>query len=190
MNTQTGRAITLALTTMLLVAMWAYSITQWFELPEEIPMHFGFSGNPTRFADSTLLNWFMLPVITTVLVVFILSMTGRGIRRFPGLINWSNDAQRRAFMTLNDEQREPAFKLFYGIGLWLATYISAQFFYLHYATFQVAAGLWSGLPAPYLLDLIPLISILAVLVVDLNRKLNRILMPSTHTLQEKGYRVK
>lgn len=190
MNTQTGRAVALFLNILILGSMWVFSIIYWFDVPDTIPMHFGFSGRPTRFSGSTAINWFMLPVITTLLVAFILWLTGRGMRRYPGLINWSNDAQRRAFMALNGGEREPALKLFYGIGLWLAAFMSGQFFYLHYATYQVGAGRWTGLPAACLLGLIPLAVLLAILIVDLNRKLNKLLRPEINSLQGKGYRMR
>lgn len=38
---------------MLLLSMWIFAIYAYLTLPQEVPAHFGFSGEPTRYGDKS-----------------------------------------------------------------------------------------------------------------------------------------
>ena len=112
-------------------------------------MHFGFSGLPDRWENTQGLNWFLLPVIAVALTLFIYSVRLL-IRRWPELINFPTEKQRKAFFALAPEQREPIFRIFENFILWMAVPINLLWLIIQMSTYLVATGVWKGLP-PYLL---------------------------------------
>ncbi|MEW5705774.1 MAG: DUF1648 domain-containing protein [Actinomycetota bacterium] len=177
MNTFVGRKIAAFLSAISLIGLWVYSIVQWPDLPARIPSHFDFADNANRWVHKSILGWFDLPAIATILTLLLIWLFDSLIRRYPSLINFSNNKERRAFIALPRKQQENYFKRFTGLGLWTASIINSWFFFLQYGVFQVAVGRWSKLPSGWNLGFIGLLLIVVViLLVQINRngtKLNQ-----------------
>ena len=54
---------------MLLAASWIYTAISYFNLPDIIPVHFGWDGKPDRFAEKN--TNFVIPVISSVMFIFL-----------------------------------------------------------------------------------------------------------------------
>ncbi|HEY7767761.1 DUF1648 domain-containing protein [Longimicrobium sp.] len=87
----------------LLAALYTGSAAAYPRLPERIPIHFDFAGNPDAWAGTTLLSWFMLPLFATGIAGF-LFVIGRGSEYRPEL--WSVPEKAR-FVALSVEARAP-----------------------------------------------------------------------------------
>ena len=90
------------------IAMWIVAGSLYPKLPAKIPLHFNLSGVPDSYGPSNFSNWFLLPVIATLLAVFLLgisALTPYLLRFAPEIVNIPRkrellalpaDAQRRA----------------------------------------------------------------------------------------------
>jgi uncharacterized membrane protein len=87
----------------LLAALYAGSAAAYPRLPERIPIHFDFAGNPDAWAGTTLLSWFMLPLIATA-VAGLMLVAGRVSEYRPEL--W-NVPEKARFLALPVEARAP-----------------------------------------------------------------------------------
>jgi uncharacterized membrane protein len=87
----------------LLAGLYAGSAAAYPHLPERIPIHFDFAGNPDAWASTTLLSWFMLPLFATGLAGFLLVL-GRLSEYRPEL--W-NIPEKQRFLALSAEARAP-----------------------------------------------------------------------------------
>jgi len=68
-----------------LIVMWMFTIYAYLTLPQEVPVHFGFKGEPTRYGDKStfLIAPAAFPVIFLLLTKFRFTL----INRYPYLIN-------------------------------------------------------------------------------------------------------
>jgi uncharacterized membrane protein len=87
----------------LLAALYAGSAAAYPRLPERIPIHFDLAGNPDTWASTTLLSWFMLPLIATA-VAGLMLVGGRVSEYRPEL--W-NVPEKPRFLALSAEARAP-----------------------------------------------------------------------------------
>lgn len=87
----------------LLAALYAGSAAAYARLPARIPIHFDLAGNPDGWASTSLLSWFLLPLIATAMAGF-LFVIGRGSQYCPEL--W-NVPEKARFLALSVEAREP-----------------------------------------------------------------------------------
>jgi uncharacterized membrane protein len=99
MNEKPFRLIALGL----LAALYAGSAAAYPRLPERIPIHFGLAGNPDGWAGTSLLSWFMLPLIATA-VAGLMLVAGRLSEYRPEL--W-NVPEKPRFLALPAEARAP-----------------------------------------------------------------------------------
>ena len=88
--------------------MWIVAGSLYPKLPAKIPLHFNLSGVPDSYGPPNFSNWFLLPVIATLLAVFLLGISALIpflLRFAPEIVNISRkrellalpaDAQRRA----------------------------------------------------------------------------------------------
>jgi uncharacterized membrane protein len=67
-----------------LLAIWIFSIYQYFSLPDEIPIHFSFSGEPDNFGSKGFI--LSLPVIASILF---LGLTA--LNNYPHLFNYPSE---------------------------------------------------------------------------------------------------
>jgi uncharacterized membrane protein len=84
---RTGK-ILVALTILGLVAIWIFAIYAYLTLPKEVPVHFGFKGEPTRYGSKSA--FLIVPVAFSIAPVIFLLLTKFRftlINRYPYLIN-------------------------------------------------------------------------------------------------------
>ena len=87
----------------LLAILYAGSAAAYRHLPERIPVHFDLAGNADSWASTSLLSWFMLPLIATALAGFTLAI-GRLSEYRPEL--W-NVPEKPRFLALPSDARAP-----------------------------------------------------------------------------------
>ena len=87
----------------LLAALYAGSAAAYPRLPGRIPIHFDLAGNPDAWASTSLLSWFLLPLIATAMAGF-LFVIGRVSEYRPEL--W-NVPEKPRFLALPAEARAP-----------------------------------------------------------------------------------
>lgn len=52
---------------VLVVLLWVWAGLTWANAPDQVPLHFGFSGEPTRWGPRSPLSWFGPSVLATLL---------------------------------------------------------------------------------------------------------------------------
>ncbi|HZG42212.1 MAG TPA: DUF1648 domain-containing protein [Longimicrobium sp.] len=87
----------------LLAALYAGSAAAYRHLPERIPVHFDLAGKADAWASTSLLSWFLLPLIATA-VAGLLLVAGRVSEYHPEL--W-NVPEKPRFLALPAEARAP-----------------------------------------------------------------------------------
>ena len=103
-------------------------------LPERIPVHFNLRGEPDRWTSDPAVIWFLLPVVSTLLVLMFLYI-GRLSRGRPQL--W-NIPEKKRFLALTPEQREPILARLLGVMDVAALYTCVLLFYVQTAIYQSA----------------------------------------------------
>jgi uncharacterized membrane protein len=127
---------------LLLSAFFAGTALSWRALPERIPTHFTGTGVPTTWSRSGLVAWFALPILATVLALFlhglaVLARRSLSLWNFPNkdkLLRLSPDARRSVLERL---ERINA------VGGILATIL---FISIQVGIYQTATGRTDGLP--------------------------------------------
>jgi len=82
-----GKTFTLVLV-LTLAAIWLVSIYAYFDLPAEVPTHFGFTGRPTSYGNKA--TFLLLPFLFSIApVIFLLIIRFRFtlINKYPYLVN-------------------------------------------------------------------------------------------------------
>lgn len=87
----------------LLAALYAGSAAAYPRLPARIPIHFDLAGKPDGWVGTSLLSWFLLPLIATAMAGFLFVM-GRVSEYRPEL--W-NVPEKPRFLALPAEARAP-----------------------------------------------------------------------------------
>ena len=157
-----ARHLAIIISTLCVIAMWIVAGSLYPKLPAKIPLHFNLSGVPDSYGPPNFTNWFLLPVIATLLAVFLLGISALipfllrfapeivNIPRKQELLALPADAQRRAIQPLTMMMAMISFL------------ITLLFIQILCATERIANGAWETLPSWPLLVLIP--SILAIVV--------------------------
>ena len=65
---------------LLLAALVGGSALAYPRLPARIPMHFGLSGTPDRWAETSLFSWFLLPLIAVALNLMLYGIAALTLR--------------------------------------------------------------------------------------------------------------
>jgi uncharacterized membrane protein len=91
------------LNAILLLALFAGSAWAYPRLPERIPVHFGFSGQPDRWEARSVVSWFLLPAIAAVLALGLHALSVYGTRH-PEI--W-NVPDKRRFQALPPAAQAP-----------------------------------------------------------------------------------
>lgn len=110
--------------------MWVISINAYSTLPDRIPVHFNWDGTPDRWGNKSILNFFMLPGLSTIISLFMLI-----ISRYPQVYNfpqkeevklWPPEYRKLVYAILN--------RMMYLIGL----AISILFLFIQFQIIQGA----------------------------------------------------
>ena len=91
------------LNAVLVLALLAASVWAYPRLPERIPVHFGFSGEPDRWEARSVGSWFLLPAVTAALAVLMHAMSAWGASN-PHLWNLPD---KRRFLALPRAEQAP-----------------------------------------------------------------------------------
>lgn len=129
---------------LLLAVYFGASIAVMPHLSEAIPMHFDFSGQPTRWAPTTPLAWLSLPLVSAATAAFLYGLM-RLARRVPHLWNIS---EKQTFLDLPPGHRaaiQDRMEVSMGIISILTTLLMATF---SIGGWEVAVGRAEQLP-PY-----------------------------------------
>ncbi len=100
------------------------------ELPDEIPIHFGFLGEPDRFGDKSII-W-ILPIIGIGMYVGL-----RIVARYPHKHNY--------LVEITEANAENQYRNGRKLVLTTLTFIILAFLYITFGVIQVAFGNWEGL---------------------------------------------
>ncbi len=135
------------ISSLLMIALW-YRAGFWYpHLPERIPIHFDFAGNPDRWIEKSPVGWFMLPVIALGLTGFltlISALLGLMARHSPDLINTPH---KELFLQLSPDARAAAMAPVRIYLLWTTAIVASLFLWAVEGTGRVATGAQSRLPA-------------------------------------------
>jgi hypothetical protein len=136
---------------VLLLAGYAWWAARVYDrLPDRIPMHFGASGAPDRWAETTFWNWTFLVLVAVGVVGLTYGSASASLwaaRRHP---HWVNVPDKERFLALDADDRvfvvQPVCHLLY----WLSAGVIVLFWLIQSWSFQVATGAAEGLPALFL----------------------------------------
>jgi uncharacterized membrane protein len=118
------------------------TFSAWAGLPDKVPVHFGFTGQPDRWGDRNTL------VLLPVVALFV----GALITLFEGLPNLYNYPVK-----VTEENSERLYGLGRSLLIWVKALIIWTFAYIQWTMIQVAKGLTSGLAWYYLPALVGII---------------------------------
>jgi len=90
----------------LFIGYWAFMIIAYSTLPEQIPMHFGADGEATRFSDTSIFSWFLLPIFFSIILLSILYLF-RVNQNMPIDSPWYNYPYKERILKLDRDQRQP-----------------------------------------------------------------------------------
>ncbi len=131
---------------VVLFVIWMAAIEEWPALPAKFPMHFDFAGRPDLFADKSVLAWFLLPVVASVMNTG-LSLLAPLIRwmtlKHPELVNMPRKAQ---WLKLDSAARLRTLEPVFGALRMLQLILMALFLFIVVSSAKVASGQWSVLP--------------------------------------------
>ena len=122
----------------LLAAIWWRAIVWYPVLPDPIPVHFDFNGQPDRWAAKSVPSWFMLPALATAMaVVFggVALMIRRMALNAPGLINMP---RKKLFVELSPEGRAAVMGPTRTYLVWTTVAITGLFLWIVEASARVA----------------------------------------------------
>ncbi|MCP5496340.1 MAG: DUF1648 domain-containing protein [Leptospiraceae bacterium] len=113
--------------------IWGFST--WNSIPDKIPVHFSFSGEPDRWTTKgiELAIIILLPLLMSLFLygMFVLS------RKYPTLLNIPN---KEKFLSLSKERQKPLWDILNEFISSLALLCSILFFSLYYSIVQVTIG--------------------------------------------------
>lgn len=130
----------IAILTASIAALWIISIRLYPTLPASIPLHFDLGGTPDRFGPPSIGNWFGLPILGTLIGVFLTAiMAGVPwlLRVAPGIVNIPRKTQLLALPA--DSQRRALAPMTTMMAS-IATVIVLIFIYIIHGTARIATG--------------------------------------------------
>lgn len=119
---------------VLLAALFAGSAWAYPRLPGRIPMHFDLSGQPDRWAERSLFNWFLLPVFTAVLALFLHWIAGVAARN-PH--TW-NVPDKGRFLAMSPGARAPIVARMQAFVAFVSVVVTLLMSAIQFAIFQAA----------------------------------------------------
>lgn len=129
----------------ILLAAYYYS-----ELPQRFPAHFDFSGAPDRWSEKSVFSWFIIPVISGIVQMLVLS-TGYFIRKYPSMVNLP---EKEKFLAAPQEIKNKVFDLLDNLMLAISTAVQVLFAFILYASYSAAISSDHSLPGYFFLIII------------------------------------
>ncbi|MEZ6036733.1 MAG: DUF1648 domain-containing protein [Planctomycetota bacterium] len=139
-----------ALRTLLLLgaaAVWWLALAAWPTLPARIPMHFGLSGTPDRWADTSVWSWFLFPAMATVFAYALGFALPAWMRRLAATNSpWLNVPDATRFRALPTAHRVAVVDRAAAPLAVMGLEIMALFAWIVSGTARVARDEWRALP--------------------------------------------
>jgi len=106
------------------------SINAYSTLPERIPVHFNWDGTPDRWADKSIIHFYMLPGLATIISLFMLI-----ISRYPQLYNFP---QKEEVKLWPPEHKKPVYAILNRMMYLIGLAISVLFLFIQIQVIQGA----------------------------------------------------
>ncbi|MBP7583566.1 MAG: DUF1648 domain-containing protein [Spirochaetes bacterium] len=145
-------------------AVWCFGV--WNGLPDRIPVHFGFDGQPDRWTGKggELIVLMLMPFFMSALLYGLTALA----RKYTGLLNVPD---KEKLLALPAEKQEPFWQMLWEFMAALSVTLSLLFFSLVYSVAQVARGAASGLSWIFLAAISLMFLCIIVYIVRLRRAL-------------------
>lgn len=156
----------------LLALICLASILTFRALPEHIPMHFGRSGAPDRWAQRSWLAWLALPIVSAALTLLLYAL-GRWTARRPQ--TW-NVPEKTRFLSLSEQERTPVVNMLLLFLAWVSFAITAFLGIVQLAIFEVATGRAARLPRFFAAGLLCTIAFILIGAFGLNARMRRAIL--------------
>jgi uncharacterized membrane protein len=112
------------------ILAWIFAINSYGSLPDRIPLHFSWDGQPDRWGDKSPLNFFLLPALSMVIVFLMIFLT-----RFPKLYNFP---QKEIVNKWPEDKGKPVYELLNKMMFTIALMIGLMFLYIQYMIVETA----------------------------------------------------
>ena len=133
--------IPVILNTVLLGSVWGYALSVFGDLPARIPVHFGASGAPDRWAETSLGSWLMLPIMGLFItgIMYAGSFVPLLGAKRPEIVSMP-EKYRKRFLTLSQEERKAILDKVRALVCWTVVPSNALFAWIQVETHAVATG--------------------------------------------------
>lgn len=126
-----------------------YGHSEWFSLPEQVPVKFDFSGHPYRYEDkftAFLMIMVIMPVLMTAIMYGLMILVEFSKKR-PGLVNIPN---KEKFFALPEDQQKPFWNLLKEFLAAMALSCNVMFVGIGMGIIEVAEGVSKTMPFSYI----------------------------------------
>ena len=154
---------------LVLALYFAAAATLWSELPQRVPIHFDFAGQPTAWARTSVLSWFGLPLLAAATTLFLYGI-GQASIRTPDL--W-NVPEKERFLALSATERAPIVAYLRRVMAWASVLVTLTFISMHVGIYQTATGRSESLPGQSIVFIFPPIAVLLLVALSIARNAGR-----------------
>ena len=140
----------------LIFATFVVSLYFWNQLPAQIPIHFGISGQPDGYTAKNIFSLFLLPVLN--LAMFCLFSL---IYRYPQYTSWPTTL---ILMTVETEKREKIYEILRSMNTWILFWLTLLFTYLQYNIIATANGRANGLEGWVMIGFLVIVLLIIVYI--------------------------
>jgi hypothetical protein len=157
------------LNAILILVLFAGSAWAYPHLPERIPVHFGFSGQPDRWESRSITSWFLLPAITAVLALLMHGITLFSVSN-PELWNLPD---KRRFLALPRAEQAPIIARMQRFIALVAVVATLLLGAIQAGIYRAATGDSQGLPAWVLGWIVASLLVIGIAAYRLNREVGQ-----------------
>ena len=151
------------------LAMWGVAAFSYGALPERFPSHFDASGVPDAFMTKSMLGWFALPMIFSLLAALFVGLAvlvPSLSAKHPTIINVPSKAR---FLALPESARAQALEPMRDLMLFMVSPLALLALYIGLGSFRVATGAASTL-SPWPVPVVVSVILAAVVVATVRTK--------------------
>jgi len=153
----------------ILLTLLIFSCVVWEKLPEKVPMHYSLNGKPDYWGNKSFFTWFLLPLITIGLNIFIYGISIL-IKKYPKLLNIPN---RDTFLKLPSQKKGPVLKLVEEMFYWVCLPINCLMLSVRIGDYQVAIGNRNELMWHFIITISLFITSYSIIIPVFYNKINR-----------------